>query len=199
MNKVTLLCLALLLIILITPYIALTGLSTGLVRFTITALFGNVNISVEQTLSIALPDPSTNFGSGYVNPGSAYAIIDSEGTKINWTNTSSFPDSDPMILVNNGNINANVSIIASKNAQQFLGGTSPEQKYKVVENESTACLGNIQSTYVNLSNSTYTLVCDNLDYSDATDSLKIHFRLKVPEDTPTGLKENTITFIAQAA
>jgi len=122
--------------IVLVAIIAIVGIiSIGYVQMPVTSFAatnttsGTAQVSVSQIVSITLIQATTDFGSGYVDPAESYALINSEGTKTNWINTTAFSPS-PMILENNGNVGANVTIKAAQDASSFIGGSTvtPEQK-----------------------------------------------------------------------
>jgi hypothetical protein len=166
---------------------------------------GLLNITIGTALSITLTDALVDFGTGYVNSGSTFAIVDSNVSAAgdNWTSTAGgaggWPAStDYLTLENNGNVDAKVNVSASKSAATFLGGTSPAQNYSAQDNQAGSCTGTLQTTTTELK-TTQTSLCTNLTYASANDALDIAFQLKVPSDaTPAG-KTNTITFSAVAA
>ena len=164
-----------------------------------TTASGPLNVTIQGTLSVKLADSSANFGSGYVDPAQTAAYVDSNGTYVNWINTTTFI-ADPMILENDGQVVANVSIADDKNASALIGGTNSALKYYTAENESsgTSCTVGQITAHTNLTTSA-SQICDKLLYSDATDSLKIYYDLKIPNDAVQGNKTTSITFTASAS
>jgi len=162
---------------------------------------GEIRITIESVLSITLPDALVDFGTGYVASGYTYAILDSNSTELqNWTvvenGSNGWPsNTDYIILENNGNIYANVTIKANKTASEFIGGTNPEQYFAAMDNESGSCQNNLQSDYTELQTSENT-ICGNLSYANDADSLRIMFKLKIPSDATPDVRSNIITFIA---
>jgi hypothetical protein len=169
---------------------------------------GLLNITIGTALSITLIDNLVDFGTGYVNSGDAYAIVDSNdtasGTAGNWTSTADgaggWPgaSTDYMTLENNGNVDAKVNISASANAATFIGGTSPAQNYAGADNEAGSCVAGLQSAYTALTTSQKVL-CTNLTYGAANDAVDIMYKLTIPSDATPSAKSNTITFSAVAA
>jgi len=181
--------------------IAAIGLLTSFVPKTSGAAEGLVNFTISGALSITLPNSIVDFGTGYVTPGNTYAILDSNSTlPTGWTSTANGVDdwpsnTDYIVVENNGNVNANVTIKAEKTANDFIGGTNPAQWYAAMNNEDSSCTSNLQSDYADLTTSE-TNLCENLGYADSADTLNVMFKLRVPSDASPAAKSNTITFTA---
>jgi len=155
------------------------------------------SVNITQTLSLNIVQNTTDFGTGHVEAGYSWAQITSEPSKVHWVNESAFSPS-PIIIENAGNVNANITIKADKDANGFIGGSSPAQHYKAGEGEVGACTGTLQSDYTELLNTSYTNVCSSLSYEDDADQLKIYVNLTIPSDASTGTKVNGITIQAQS-
>ena len=182
--------------------IAVTIIFGGLGRLPVlsgygTQVAGTMNVTIQGTLSIILIDDTTNFGTGYVDPSQAAAYVDSNGTYVNWINTTEFI-ADPMVLQNDGQVVANVSIKSSKDASGFIGGTSAAQKFYSAENETSSCATGLITAHTDML-TTDTTLCDKLLYIDASDELKIYYDLAIPNDAPQGNKTSTITFTATSS
>jgi hypothetical protein len=192
------------------------------VGFTGFATAGNttsavVNLTIAQGLIINFTTDLMEWGLGSVNPGAQNATLDSSKntseTKVvngdwNMTNSSlNFNRTKGLVLENIGNLNATLYLKAGKTAATFIGGTGPEYKINVTNNESSSC-GQNASTTGNSSNAlNFTLglyynvnttgdgarVCDWFNFEDAKDQLRIHMFLRVPADSQTGLLQDTIT------
>jgi len=181
--------------------IAAIGLLTSFVPKTSGAAEGLVNFTISGALSITLPNSIVDFGTGYVTLGDTYAILDSNSTSpTGWTSTANGVDgwpsnTDYIVLENNGNVNANVTIKANKTASEFVGGTNPAQWYAAMDNEAGSCTGDLQSDYADLTTSE-TNLCSSLGYADSADTLNVMFKLQVPSDASPAAKSNTITFTA---
>jgi hypothetical protein len=113
-----------------------------------------------------------------------------------------------LTIENTGNIIANISLKLDKNATTYIGGGSgvypvPNLTIQVVQNETSpvnSC-ATINTSYTTMrqvgdaeTNPTYGAgICNKLNFSDATDSIKVPIYLKVPGDAPTGQHVLTLT------
>jgi hypothetical protein len=165
---------------------------------------GLVNVTIAGATNIRLIVNSTNFGSGYVNASHDSAEIESRvPTKINWINDTAPFDPKSMELENNGTQVANVTIKADSSPAEFIGGGAgalpdPAQYFKGTENESTSCGSGLATTYTDLQNDTEILLCEQFNFQSNRNTIDIDFNLTIPVDTPSGEKNNLITFTATA-
>jgi len=159
---------------------------------------GTANLTVEQSASINFTVATIDWGSGRVH-GAGFAILSTADRNVsggNWTNVSR-----PLTLENTGNVNVSIKLAATYSAADFIGGTSPQYRWNFTNNESSTsacCYTNRTNiTLGNLTNSnTSMMVCNPLEYQDNYDTLRIHFYLKVPSDSITGVRTDTITATA---
>ncbi len=165
--------------------------------YSITAT-GTANLTVEQSASINFTVAAIDWGSGRVH-GDGFAILSTADGNVsggNWTNVSR-----PLTLENIGNINVSIKLAAAYAAADFLGGTSPLYRWNFTNNESaTSACCYTNRTNITLGNFTTAnlsmMVCNPLEYQDNYDTLRIHFYLKVPSDSITGVRTDTITATA---
>jgi hypothetical protein len=158
---------------------------------------GTLNVTVQGTTSIQLTDAASNFGTGYVTSSAASAVIDTAGSKSGWTNTTAFPSSDPMVVINNGTSRANVTIKAGTVVGTFIGGTGSAQKYGSVS-AGTNCTGTQVTAYDDLTTSEKNL-CSKLEYG-SSQALTIKYQLTIPYDAAqnAAARSNTITLMGYA-
>ena len=160
---------------------------------------GYAKVNISGVLTITLIVDETDFGTGYVSAASSYAEIfsgaNASGKTADWVNETAFNPAS-MVLENNGQVTANVTINATSDAATFLGGSNPEQKYNATESEAGACGGTeANATWEDLT-TTPTNVCDKLFATNTQDEMTIDFWLNLSNDMPTGQKSNLITFTA---
>lgn len=168
--------------------------NAGLTGFA-TSQNANASVNITGTLSIYLSSNSLDFGTGTVNSGSTSALLAYDGTTFTATNGTGFSQTGDIILVNDGNLNANVTIKALSDVATFIGGSSPTMEYLAAEGtEAGSCTGTLASSYTTLS-TTKSNFCDVLAFADTSDDLKLGLRLKIPSDT-VGYKTNTLVFEA---
>jgi len=172
---------------------------------------GYVNITITNFTSINVTATDCDFGSGYVNAGKLYAVLnpgDDTGNcsataySENWTNASTY-NPQCMVVENDGNYGAIINVSSSKNADTFLGGASSLNDYRVwsdVKDEGggSSCYGGgvlYNGLEMNTSDRT---ICDCLYNNDTADELYVGCYLQIPNGAPTGLKTDTWTFTAEA-
>lgn len=112
-----------------------------------------------------------------------------------WSFASGF-----IYVENDGTVNISVNVTSDKNADQFIGGTSPSYMIKGVVGESGAC-SSLVTTYTEVSNSTETplAICPLLKFQNDADMFKVPAILIVPSDVATGQHNSTLTFSATQA
>lgn len=184
-------------------YTALTGqnLISGLATSTST---GTANLTIESAIQINFSINSINWGSGRVNAGKDYAVLDSDGTVFqgNWTTVS-----QGLVLDNLGNVNVTLNLETGKNAAQFIGGGAgaipdPVYQWKITENLTDSCINATGPAYgynayatVN-STAGGTLFCNPFQFGTNKNKLNIDINITVPVDAAPGLHGDIITATA---
>jgi hypothetical protein len=160
---------------------------------------GSANLTVESAVEINFTNATINWGSGRVNTGKTYAILDSEGTVFqgNWTNQYA-----GLALENIGNINVTINLKTSKNAASFIGGTNPSYLWKITNLEPGSCNATSNATYgwntyANVS-TTNIMYCSPLQYLDDKDIIEIDVNLTIPYNSFTGVLSDIVTATATA-
>jgi len=169
---------------------------TGL--FTADFANGTLSFTSQGTLSIRLNDSLTTFGN-ITNTGNGPCLVNTEGSTDNCTATQT---NDVMVLENDGNVPAAVTVNSTKDKDgNFALGTGGSQKFRSVEKKTGSCAGTLQSTYVTLpgAGGTRASVCDILRHNDTEDSLTIHYQLIIGTDLQPGNQTENITFWASLA
>jgi len=112
-------------------------------------------------------------------------------------NGSWFVYKDYFFIENDGTVNISVNFSANKNANKFIGGTSPSFKIKGIVDESNAC-PDLNTAYADVPNSTETpgVLCPLLQFAQDKDIFDVATKLVVPSDIIAGDKSATITFSA---
>jgi parallel beta-helix repeat protein len=154
---------------------------------------GNVSINLTEELSIIV-NYNINFGSGRVDAGSNYAILDSDAE--NATNSTWVFKPQYLYIENDGTVNESINITTDKNASAFLGGTNPGYQVMGIDTEWGACAGTLLDYYFNISTEPQT-ICDLLQFGIDYDSINASVMLIVPSDAPSGKKESVLTFTAK--
>jgi hypothetical protein len=149
-------------------------------------------LDVSTVTSIRYAQNAINFGTGSVNTsyGNQYCYLTVNASTFtkNGCTAGGFTGSPTAFQVeNDGNTYLSVTMNCSSNSTTFLGGTGPSMKFTVAHNESSSCIGNFSSynaswTELGLPSATY-IICTNLSYADASDSLLIGVNLTIPYDS----------------
>jgi len=168
--------------------ISITGLASSGTAIT------SVNLSEEISIKTT---GSIDFGNGRVNSDALNANLDSDaGTVVGgtWAATQGY-----IMVENDGTVNISINLSAEgdKNAEGFIGGTSPEFQMKAIETEADACLA-LQTAYTDIPNSTETPIniCDNLNFAQNKDEFNVSAKLVIPNDAVAGQRNVTLTFSA---
>jgi hypothetical protein len=170
----------------------ITGLYTG------TSQQGTLSFNEMGVLSIVLRDTQVSFGN-ISQTGDGMCIVNSYDAQS--TNTGNClkgtAGADSLLLENDGNTNANVSITV---ASPFSLGTGGAQAVKSSEPGSRVlgCTGNVQTNFANISASPVN-VCDVLASVDTADQIQIDFQLYIGQDLVPGNYTENVTFLATQA
>jgi len=169
---------------------------------------GTTNFSIESELAIQFTTSNVNFGSGFVNGSWPHCQMGTNGTFQTLNCVNFTRPTGNLTLENIGNIFANVSLGMNKNATDFIGGTGPNLTISVFQNETGVTLHScaVNTTYNssllgkqvdgNETTSIGAKVCRALNFSPATNSVKILVNLKIPSNAYTG--RHNVTFTATA-
>jgi|GEM_PF-949754 len=171
----------------------LTGLATGW-----------VNLTVESNLAVNFTYDTVDWGSGMVTIGQTDALLDTTNqsaenvTRGNWTGNHV-----GLVIENIGNGNVTLDLKSEYDNGTFIGGTDgsgPLFRWKIVSNDtavsckfSDAGLANNTWKDVNTSGSVGSRICDYFYFEDTRDQVRIDFFVRVPSDSITGARGNTIT------
>ena len=166
-----------------------------------------VNITVSPSVVINFTVNNINWGSGSLSAGTTQAQLESNGTGLNAVinGTWSQPNNPYLVLQNIGTENVTLQLMASKNATQFINGTSPGYQYSVINNGAGSCsaangfpLGqwyDVNTTYPGNG------VCNVSGFGFATNlnMVNISIRLVIPVNSLNGSLGDTITATATGA
>lgn len=163
---------------------------------------GIASVQVNSTASIRFSQNSVDWGSGSVNTSAGSpqnCTLSTRGAKSAGCNgfnnlTTGF------VLENDGSTHMLIQINFSKNATDFIGGTFDYGGYlaffNVSNNESASCL-NLNRTYENWTMNNLTqinpLICDNLNFTDSKDELRIDILINIPYTSPAATKTVNVT------
>ena len=171
------------------------GLLTG--RATSNQL-GYTNFTISSNFSITFINNLIPFGSGAMQ-GGACDMGSNNSPPTNDANCQGFNatvDTQNLTISNNGNVRANVSLNFTENATGFINGTNPAFRYNVYQYEVGSCATLANGTWPPgadaLNNSRY-LICKNLNYTDASDTLGVSIWVSLPVDAPIRANQVVIT------
>lgn len=160
---------------------------------------GKVNVTIDTSAALNFTVDYLDFGNGTVDGGYPGAYLYTNGTSTihgNW-----IPISDNLTLENIGNTNLTLWIYANGDANSFLGGTNPEFKYAVTEDEAGSCNGAVnravgQGAYYDINTSNFT-ICTQFPFDNSKDELALDFMLYIPDDSYIGERLATIVAVGQ--
>lgn len=168
---------------------------TGYANVTDTAV---VNVTIDTSAAINFTVDYLDFGNGTVDNGQPGAYLYTNGTAPidgSWSTVT-----DNLTLENIGNTNLTLWIYADNDADGFLGGTNPEFKYAVSEDEVGACNGATDladgSTFYDINTSNFT-ICSEFPFDNSRDQLALDIMLFIPEDSYIGERIATIVAVGE--
>ncbi|MFP4118549.1 MAG: hypothetical protein ACLFTH_00680 [Candidatus Woesearchaeota archaeon] len=138
---------------------------------------GKVDISVRTFLSITLVNSTIDFGACAINRTKNYSVIDSDlgphGLDNDDCTGGNFPGY--LIVENNGNLDANVSVSANYTADEFFNYSGSWYAFKARDHpDRPGCLNaDLQDSYQNFSTTDPMMACDNLTFSPGNDAFQV--------------------------
>jgi len=176
--------------------IGATGMATGTDQ-------GIANLSINGSTAVTFTVNSVEFGSGYTNDtdGNVGTVenctIDTNGTNPSADNdcVGFNPNVPPFIIRNDGNQDSQLTISADKDSTAFFGSSNGGVYWFVEDNESNSCGTVNPATWTAISTGNID-ACGGaaaFKYQDSTDSVKLHIKVDIPLDAPSGTKTTTIT------
>jgi hypothetical protein len=159
---------------------------------------GSVNLTVQTATTYNFTVDEIDWGSGRVDEEEDYAILSTTNGTVangNWTAVS-----QGFVIQNTGNVDIIFSISFGKTATDFLGGTSPEYKFNITDNESSSCVAADGFTLDDWNDvsSEQVAVCSNFSFNDDFDEVRIDFYLKIPSDSYMDERGDTLTVNVEA-
>jgi hypothetical protein len=172
---------------------------------------GYANTAGDLVLATNKTNPEGTAGTtdGWFNNGS-------EGNGTDYGQGSG-PYAYPFVVQNDGNEDAtHIKVYANKDADAFIGGVGSEFQFAGENNESVwgstepagscplpsytdACTSGLIESWQDMPTGSGTEVCAALNATDCSDEMRIHFRLSIPYDAPSGGKTATVTVEAAAS
>jgi hypothetical protein len=177
---------------------------------------GTTTTTLGGSAGITMVDSSIAFGSGYYNASCTQGYADIESatyTKNCWINTTTWLSAeDNHVIRNSGTTLLNVTLDSDKTSGEALfcsgdGGclstNTAGVKYKSANSEVDSCNTETTGSYTDVLTysgepSSTLLVCNNLNYEDENDEVKVCYEFLVPADATSGEKTLTITYTGTA-
>ncbi|MFA5106514.1 MAG: hypothetical protein WC506_06170 [Candidatus Micrarchaeia archaeon] len=157
---------------------------------------GTVGVNITSTNQIAVyvsgNTSSSTLSFVPVSPPAAGSITLSTDQSSNMTGGVT-----GFVVENQGNVNVSINVTSDKTAATFVGGSSPAFKMWGVNDEASSCVTPTASPGFDLGSSG-SLVCDNLQYPDASDQVFAYISVTIPSDAPVAASTATITFTSTA-
>jgi hypothetical protein len=167
--------------------VSLFFIGTGLTGY---ATFANataqVNVTISSSGGIEFTEDFLNFGTGAVDAGET-AIIDSEGTTVNWSGGAV---NGQLHLENIGNANVTLQLYTDKMPADFIGPLATfEAKVADAAGESGSCVGpNTFTAYAPI-NTTYQTACGTyFGWYPSADNITIEFNMTIPSSVTAEVK-----------
>jgi hypothetical protein len=165
-------------------YLGFSSLLTGLAVDT-----GSINLTVAQRVLVNFTTTSINWGSGLVDEGEDFAVLDTVGNIYNGTWSAV---SNGLNIKNSGNVNVSVNLSSGKIAETFIGGTSPFYQYNVTNVNESACIPpggfNLEQYYDFLGSQAYR-ICDKFNPSS---NIRLDLKIKIPSDSNLGILSDNL-------
>lgn len=179
-----------------------------------TTITATVNLSVFELTELNWTPKGLNWSEGQVDSGTAGCTIDSDGndgsvavgaTANNCTGSRAFTSvTGGLNMTNVGNTNLSVNLSTSTTPSIFIGGTGAVAKWNISDalgvgtaGEDTCSVAYNDGARAWTSfTTTQTTVCNGTDKLRPTagnNTLMVHFTFVIPQDTPTGGKNATVT------
>ena len=182
---------------------------------------GEVNLTVQQIISISLNVDTLDFGSGFINAtkctnatlsirhdGGLNTYNDSDGNDC-WRSTTGadvLGPSNPFEIENDGDDNVSITITGPHPYDFFTGVNPPTADPSLYnlswagENMDNGCTSGLVQTWTAFNGTTH-IVCDNnmFGFSSSSDDLAINIKVQIPAsgiDTGREYRNDSIVFTA---
>jgi hypothetical protein len=158
---------------------------------------GSVDLNLTETTEVSFTTASVNWGTGHVTSGHTSCTLTTGDAELADGCTDFTAVSAPLVIENMGNNDVKLELVSNRNADDFIGGTSPSFKWMMTANETTSCTGITPGTYTTVNTtSPGTQVCTRFFANDTKDALNIGLEVVIPSDTAAAAKSATITATA---
>lgn len=162
---------------------------------------GQVVLTVPNSLSITLLNNTIDFGSCLINTTQGYTVVDSAlngsgADNDDCSNTGTFPEY--LVLDNDGNVNANVSVRTDANGTSMFNTQASWIAYNVINGSEPGCANGIVNGYTNFTSTGAVdyQICDNLTFDNGNDEVNISIKSFLDSTSTSGGTLN-LTFVAR--
>ena len=151
---------------------------------------GIVNLSVNETFMVDFIQSSINWGVGEV--AEAEAILDSYAGTVSGGSWGAVSEGFVIKNVRNGNVS--LKLQSGKDADSFIGGTSPSYQYRISNRDDSACIppsGFELNKFYDVNTSDFgTLICDK--FLPGLE-IEVDLKLVVPSDSDKGSLSDSLS------
>ncbi len=159
---------------------------------------GSVDATITSNTAINLTVHRLNFGSGTVDPTCNNCTMHTPSvTDSTCCNGFSAPATG-LRVENVGNRNVTLNASLTDNASTFIGGTNPIYQVNKTELETGSCNDTSGSSWGSWGDLDIgeARLCDNLYPTQANDELELHIKLRIPDNSKTGLLNTSFNLTA---
>mgnify|MGYP006305416683 CR=1 FL=1 len=170
---------------------------------------GSVEATVTSTTAINFTTTTVSFGTGTVDPSCNNCTMSTPSVSDATCCNSLAAPASGLVIENVGNENVTLDLNFSEDAAGYIGGTSPLFQMNVTEGEAGSCnnaTGGAGSGLVSTWNHTWgnvptteSEVCNIFQPGYSNDQLKIDVKVRIPDNSKTGLRNATVTAKATTA
>ncbi len=173
---------------------------TGHSGINVTSQTGKANLSIYGFASITFLNEDGLIAFGVCVPdNSTWRNISSDTISIDCSGLSAHGDN--ITIVNDGNVNVNLSVKSSVSAATLIGGTNPGMWFATNESATKkGCTGSDLKGWVEMNSTNYNveqIACGNLTPGSANNTVEFNFKIQLPYDAPeTASSSTNLTFKA---
>ncbi len=167
---------------------------------------GSVEATVTSNTAINFTTNTVSFGTGTVTSGCNNCTMHTPSVTDSTCCSGFTAPASGLVLENVGNRNASINLNFSQDAASFIGGSSPLLQMNLTEGEAGSCINasGTETSGINVTwNHTFAdvktddpQICEIFRPGLANDELSIDIKVKIPDNSETGLRNATVTATA---